>query len=111
MPSWETISQLSKDNKNLIVTKFNCDSPTTNTNLCKILSVDRFPSIVFIGYGDFNQIPLKGNIFSKSSQPKIVRYLADLYPEALYEWINSLSHISKMQRGFDTFKNLFTGIV
>ena len=89
--------------------KFNCDSPSKNVDICGELGVDRYPSIYYIGYGNFNQAPNKGFIFSENPTPRIVRYNADLYPEALYDWIRMLSFISWIQRSWDDFTNIFTG--
>lgn len=108
-PSLEQIASLMSTSKDVVVGKFNCEQPATHADICVKLGVDRYPSIYYIGYGDFNQIPAKGWLFSKNPQPRIVRYTADLYPEAIYDWIIMLSKISWFQRTVDDFKGFFTG--
>jgi thiol-disulfide isomerase/thioredoxin len=106
-PSWESIGTLCKSNQELIVGKFNCEAQTENRDLCKTLGIDRYPSILFIGYGNFNQAAKSP--FAKSKLPQTVRYNADLYPEALYDWVLMLAFFSKMHRRWDNFKSLLTG--
>ena len=108
LPSWESIAQLSKPNKNLAVTTFNCELDA-NLKVCEKLNIEVYPSIAFIGYGNMNQSPLKGFIFGKNKAPRIVRYTADLYPEAIYDWVNFLTFVSKVQRSWTNFMGVFTG--
>ena len=109
-PSWDQIANLLyKNNNDLKVGKFNCDAPSKNVDICAELGVDRYPSIFYIGYGNFNQAPNKGFIFGSNQTPRIVRYNADLYPEALYDWIRMLSFISWAQRSWDDFVGIFNG--
>merc|ERR1712196_13905 len=37
------------------------------------------------------------------------RYTADLYPEAIYDWVRMLVGISNIHRKFDDFTSIFTG--
>ncbi len=105
-PSWDQIATLTMGTRSsLMVGKFNCESPDENIEVCRYLNIDRYPSISFIGYGDMNQREL----FETSATPRVVRFNADLYPEAIYEWVRMLSKISEWQQRFDTFRNAFTG--
>ena len=40
---------------------------------------------------------------------RIVRYIADLYPEAVYDWVNMLCFMSSLNRKWDDFIGFFTG--
>jgi thiol-disulfide isomerase/thioredoxin len=108
LPSWQEIAKTASGNKNLIVGRFNCEEPVSNSDLCKKLKVDRYPSLFYIGYGNFNQ-GLKGSIFFNSASPNVVKFVSDLYPEAILDWVSMLSSISMMQRRWDEFKAIFSG--
>ena len=45
---------------------------TDHYEVCKVLGVDRYPSIYYIGYGNLNQAPI-GNPFGKSELPRVAR--------------------------------------
>ena len=106
-PSWDQIAKISEPNENLQVGIFDCDSDTSNTEVCQALGVDRYPSIYFVGYGDFNQAK-PGNMLVKTELPRIVRYNADLYPEHILDWMQMLARISAVQRGIDNIKGFFS---
>jgi hypothetical protein len=64
--------------------------------------VDRYPAIFFIGHGNFHQShPLGSNL---------VRFEADIIPNALYDWIRFLSFTSRLHRGWNHLKE-FTSVV
>lgn len=107
-PSWEQIASATSATKDLVVGKFNCEKPAANNELCLKLGVDRYPSIYFMGYGPLHQAPA-GNPFAVNPHPRIARYNADLYPEAIYDWVRMLAQISSTQRSWDDFKSIFTG--
>ena len=106
-PSWDQIAKISEPNPNLQVGIFDCDSDTSNTEVCQALGVDRYPSIYFVGYGDFNQAK-PGNVLAKTDLPRVVKYNADLYPEHILDWMQMLAGISAAQRGIDNIKGLFS---
>ena len=106
-PSWDQIAKISEANTNLQVGVFDCDSDTSSTEVCQALGVDRYPSIYFVGYGDFNQAK-QGSIFAKSEIPRTVRYNADLYPDHILDWVQMLAGISAAQRGVDSLTSLFS---
>ena len=63
--------------------------------------VDRYPTILFIGSGNFHQShPLGSNI---------IRFEADIIPNALYDWIRFLSFNSRLHRGWNHLKE-FTSV-
>eukprot|EP00981_Chlorochromonas_danica_P003386 scaffold650_cov201-Ochromonas_danica.AAC.7 len=92
----------------LTMAKFNCESNTEHRQLCQDLEVSHYPTILFIGYGNFHQNAKKG-FWVKKKYPQLVHYVADLYPEAIYQWILMLSTMSKMHRRWDEWKSLLTG--
>lgn len=107
-PSWDQIAKVSKEGgKSLEVGTFDCETETSSTDLCRALGVDRYPSIYFIGYGDFNQ-GRQGNLLQKTELPRVVKYTADLYPDRIYDWMLMLNKISIIQRGVDNLKGTFT---
>eukprot|EP01038_Epipyxis_sp_PR26KG_P014183 gene14183-19034_t len=128
LPSWEYIATVhnnankKRPNHKLIVGKLNCESPVSNNDLCVQLSIDRYPSIAFIGYGDFNQgykghllgkgapkVQSKSSLKTASPNKAMVRFVSDLYPEAVMDWISMLGSISFIHRKWDDLKAFFTG--
>lgn len=107
-PSWEQIAAATSTKKDLVVGKFNCETPAENVQFCQKVGVDRYPSIYFMGYGNLQQAPA-GKPFAANPQPRIARYVADLYPEAIYDWVRMCAQISTMQRWWDDFKSIYTG--
>jgi thiol-disulfide isomerase/thioredoxin len=107
-PSWEQIAASTAGNKNLVVGKFNCEKPAENNELCLKIGIDRYPSVYFIGYGNLHQV-LAGNPFAANPYPRIARYVADLYPQAIFDWVKMCAQISSFQRSWYDFKGIFTG--
>ncbi len=113
-PIMESIATLVSSNKNLIIGQFDCDLSSAHTDMCASLKINRYPSIYFMGYGNFNQAA-DGKLFDtsrwtkKKLDPRIVTFNSDLYPEAIYDWIKLLSTISYVQRRWDDLKGAFTG--
>jgi thiol-disulfide isomerase/thioredoxin len=108
IPSWEAIAGLVQDKGDLSIARLNCEGEKDNVKLCASLGIDRYPTIMFFGYGNYNQAP-KGNPFGKPRYPQMVQYVADLYPEAIYEWILFLSSVSTAKRRWSDFFGIFTG--
>lgn len=108
LPSFEAIASLTKTKKDLVIGKVNCEAPAENIKLCKALEVDRYPSIFFVGYGNFNQAP-KSNPFGRAKILQVARFAADLYPDAIYEWVKTLNAVSSWKRRRDDFIGFFTG--
>lgn len=79
---------------------FNCELNKKNTEICEQFGIDRYPSVYYLGYGSFYQShPSKiMKTFPANTKNRIVRYNADIYPEALYDWITMLSTLSNLQR-------------
>lgn len=66
--------------------------------LCHAMGVDSYPSLYFIGYGDFRQ--------AGSLQPNVVKFQADIYPDAILVWLRMLNTISTYQQMWDTLRSL-----
>jgi hypothetical protein len=66
--------------------------------LCHDLGVVSYPSLYFIGYGNFYQ--------SGSYKSNIVKYNADIYPDAILVWLRMLNTISSYQQKWDMFRSL-----
>jgi hypothetical protein len=62
------------------------------------MQVDRYPAVFFIGSGNFHQSHALGS--------NIVRYEADIIPNALYDWIRFLSFTSRAHRVWNSFKQV-----
>jgi len=108
-PSWEQIAKLvMSKHDDIVITKFNCEGSGETLEMCKALGVDRYPSVYYLGYGSFNQAPAS-NPFGKNNFPRMARFTADLYPEAIYDWVRMLAGISKGQRKWDNFTSFFLG--
>lgn len=108
LPIWEEIAKVLKDYKSLQLGVFNCEKPLKNADICGKLKIDRYPSIAYLGYGNFNQGPM-GRIIGKNFMPSLVKFTADLYPEAIYDWLRMLHFMSSTHRYWDDFWGFFTG--
>ena len=108
LPSWQAIATATKQKKDLVLGKFNCHQPLEHNELCNKFGVDRYPSVYFIGYGNYNQAP-PNNPLGKTRHPSLVRYTADLYPEAIYDWILMLNGMSWFKRKWTDWTSIFTG--
>jgi len=109
-PSWDQIAILSAESSaSLSIGVFNCEQPAKNAEVCQSLGVDRYPSVYFLGYGNFNQAPAGKNPFASNPRPRLVRFNADLYPEAIYDWVRMLTTTSSWQRKWAEISSLFFG--
>ncbi len=106
--SWEAIAGLVEDNKNLAIVRLNCEGEKENIQMCKKLEINSYPTVAFLGYGNFHQAP-RGKLIGRPLYPQLVYYVADLYPEAIYDWILFLLSISSARRRWDDFVGMFTG--
>lgn len=66
--------------------------------LCRDFGVDSYPSLYFIGYGNFYQ--------SGSFKENLVKYKADIYPDAILIWLRMLNTISSCQQKWDNLRSL-----
>jgi thiol-disulfide isomerase/thioredoxin len=108
-PSWGTIAAWNKNKRDLVVASFDCEETDEHMELCRNLGIDRYPSLSYFGYGNFNQGYAGKVIGRPSDNPRVVKFLSDLYPEALLDWVNMLHFMSRMNRYWDDFAGLFTG--
>lgn len=108
LPTWGAIASLKEDTPDVAVGKFDCEASTESVQICQELRVDRYPSVYFMGFGNFNQAD-GGALIGKVRNPRVVRFVADLYPEAVYDWVNMLCSLSGWQRTWDGIKGFFTG--
>lgn len=108
LPSLQAIASTTVNNHDLLIGQFNCENSIDQTDICTKFGVDRYPSIYFIGYGNYNQAP-PNNPFGKTKYPNLVRYNADLYPEAIYDWILMLNKMSWFKRRWSDFLSIFNG--
>lgn len=109
-PSFDQIAALNSNTKDLVVGKFDCEVPATHADVCKLMGIDRYPSVYFIGYGSLHQGPdgaLMGR--SVSAFPRVAKYSADMYPEAILDWITMLTGISRLQRSWSDVTGVLTG--
>jgi thiol-disulfide isomerase/thioredoxin len=97
----------------LVVGRFNCEKSVEAINLCTRLNVVKYPTVKFLGYGNFNQAPLDSSFLSSilfwfvpTERPRLVEFTADMYPEAIYDWIRVLSSVSWFQRKVDQWWSL-----
>ena len=107
-PTWGTIAELKKYDKDVNVGVFDCEASNKHIDVCRNFGIDRYPTLAFIGYGKLNQAEggaLIGTVYNQ----RIVRYIADLYPEAVYDWVNMLCFMSSLNRKWDDFIGFFTG--
>lgn len=75
------------------------------------MGVDRYPSLYYFGFGNFHQTPSNPQtLYNSNSYPNIVKFDADIYPEALYDWIVMLTYISRANLGWRRLKKFFQHI-
>ena len=113
-PSWSHIASINHEKPDIIVGTFDCDLNALNTELCRKIGVDRYPSIYYFGYGSLNlsnsspNNTYKEKAMNRISNPKrVVRYVADLYPDRIFDWVRMLRNISRLQRFFVKLSSLF----
>lgn len=105
-PYMEQISIEAKTHKELVIGKFNCEEPKSHVSLCQELGVTHYPSIFFVGYGNFNQAQAK-NAFAATEYPRLVQYRSQLLPDAIFDWIRMLHGLSWMHRQWDDLLSIF----
>lgn len=115
-PSYEQMAQLLA-NEELIIGKVNCEESHEKLTLCHDLGITKYPTLKFIGFGNFNQAPstssgLIGSIFSKpeGGLTRVVEFTADMYVDSIYDWIRVLHGVSWAQRTLSRVTNLFWGL-
>jgi hypothetical protein len=72
---------------------------TVLSEVCQELGVESYPSLYFIGYGNFHQ-------YGRHLPPNVVKYNADIYPDAILVWLRMLNTISSYQQKWDNFRTL-----
>lgn len=93
-PYWEEIANVLETRKNMKLTRFNCELVIEgHGDVCHEFGVENYPSVYFIGYGNFFQ--------SNSFKQNVVKYNADIYPDAVLIWLQMLNTISLYQRKWD----------
>ena len=119
-PFWEEMAELLEWRGNIRLTRFNCELSFEGhtgvtricfyclahfmfcnviiIDLCQEMGVDSYPSLYFIGYGDFYQ--------SGSYRPNVVKFKTDIYPDAILIWLRMLNTISTYQQKWDVFRSL-----
>lgn len=113
-PSWDQISHIHSQSRSLAIGVFDCEESEEHKALCDALQVDRYPSLYFIGHGDYYQNKKSFNfknllnlgLFERSSS-RIVVYDADIYVAAIYDWIRFLHYVSSLKRSWSGFWNWF----
>jgi thiol-disulfide isomerase/thioredoxin len=101
MPSWDAIATILEPQVNLYISRFNCEKSEEHKEVCQILGIDRYPSIAFVGFGNFHQ----SNKISRF--PNVAHFTADLYIEAIFDWTKMLSVISRNKRRWENVKTMF----
>ena len=105
--SFDQIADLVKDSQSIVIGKLNCELHSDNSNLCLKLKIDRYPSIYFLGYGNLN--PGASTNMHSIANPRIVEYMADLYPDAIYDWIRMLHNMGWIYQKWDSLRAIFSG--
>lgn len=105
--SMDQMAEFKADNKHLVFGQFDCEKSTKYTAVCRQFEIDRYPTVYFLGFGDYHQSP-KGDLFGKQWNPRLVRYTADMYPEAIYDWIRMLQGISFVKRTWYDLTHIFS---
>jgi thiol-disulfide isomerase/thioredoxin len=116
-PYWEVIaSNLYNRQTDVVVGLLDCEVDQDHEELCTELMIEQYPTVMFIGSGEMNQVS-NGGIFptsagvGKKQNPRVVVYESDLYPHVLYEWIKWMSGISSFQRRMGMFWQGFSTIL
>lgn len=93
-------------NQELALGKFDCEAGSANRQFCVNIGIAHYPTILFVGFGDFHQVRHSP---ATIDSPSIVRFNADLYVEAIYDWIQMLSTLSKWKRRWFDITSFFRG--
>uniref|UniRef100_A0A7S2XXY5 Thioredoxin domain-containing protein n=1 Tax=Fibrocapsa japonica TaxID=94617 RepID=A0A7S2XXY5_9STRA len=108
-PLYEEISkEITKPDMQL--GKFNCEGSQTNLQFCNALNVDRYPMIMFFGYGSFPQGNLLKQALTKTQPalPQAISFDGLLFPEAIKDWAKTCRAVSRFHRFKDNVKALFS---
>jgi thiol-disulfide isomerase/thioredoxin len=107
--AWEAIATTLEPHSRTVFGKFNCEESEAHTEICQYIGIYQYPSILFIGFGDFHQASPPSAPVPVRKFPNVVRFTSDLYFEAIYDWLKLLSFMSRKKRKWDEFKGFFTG--
>ena len=99
LDAMEAIGEEITRSNELIIASFDCDFSAAHSDACLSLEVAEFPALAFIGYGNMLQTP-NGDIFSfrTNPYPRLVRFTADMYVDAMHSWLRMVILLSKSQR-------------
>lgn len=91
-------------NSSISLRKFNCEEDQRSISICEALQIVRYPTILFIGYGGMQQGD-SGCLFCRSSERgRMAFFEADMYVDALYDWLTIMSAASLWQRRFEMIR-------
>ncbi len=109
--AWEAIATVLDPHSETVFGKFDCEASIENERVCQYIGIYQYPSILFIGFGNFHQPrpPSAPSSVPVKLFPNVVRFTSDLYFEALYDWVKMLSFMSRKKRKWDEFKGFFSG--
>lgn len=106
-PLWDTIATLlhaGTTDSNLIMALFNCELDQQHMTLCKAAGVTHYPTLLFIGDGEYrtgNKLAEKLSSFSSKKKvtsvtlPRTVKYNGPLgIGEAVMDWIRTMQGLS-----------------
>jgi hypothetical protein len=99
--AWDDIAHLTSHYSNLAVGKYNCEHDIDSETLCASLNVNRYPLIVYIGYGNYYHESSSGN-------KRAIHFASHLIPMAVYDWVLTMSFISTAQRYWGNIFGIFS---
>jgi hypothetical protein len=106
------------DSKSLKLGKLNCENSTASAGIafslrdfwnylttcgvdfCLRLGIDKYPSLLYFGYGNLGQAENKNLPKTLPGREKIVSYDGELYLDALYDWVLIMNTISYYNRAW-----------
>eukprot|EP01084_Bolivina_argentea_P104708 187480_1 len=98
--SWDAVAKAMVKDNSVIVGKFNCEKSIEYMDFCARVGVTHYPTLMVFGFDTYpDRDVISGLFLSKSTgEDKAVKYQADIYLSAVYDWVRSMVAISRFQR-------------
>ena len=105
-PYWNEIAkyQEKQEVKNIKYYSFDCEESKIHSEICDVISITQYPTIIYFGYGSYYQNHMISNLFFGKQTPvnRLVKYKADYDPDIIKDWTNMMSGISRSHQLWDS---------
>lgn len=86
---------------------FNCEENAESEQLCSIVGLQHYPSVLFVGHGSFYPNNLISFFSNETLPEKTIMYKGELYYESVLDWCRTMQVMSKISRYSDRVRHLF----